>query len=136
PRRSGGFVAVTSLTATTPEQTASAGEALGRTLGPGDVVALYGELGAGKTCFVQGLVRGLGGPPQAASPPGSRGGGRPASSGGWSAVSASPRRRRAPPSCSSTSTADACRSITSTPTAPAGWRSWWIWGCWIWSVGG
>jgi tRNA threonylcarbamoyladenosine biosynthesis protein TsaE len=61
-------VAVTSLTATTPEQTATAGEALGRTLGPGDVVALYGELGTGKTCFVQGLVRGLGVTTQATSP--------------------------------------------------------------------
>jgi tRNA threonylcarbamoyladenosine biosynthesis protein TsaE len=61
-------VAVTSLSATTPEQTASAGEALGRTLGPGDVVALYGDLGAGKTCFVQGLVRGLGVTTQATSP--------------------------------------------------------------------
>jgi tRNA threonylcarbamoyladenosine biosynthesis protein TsaE len=46
-------------TTTTPEQTAAVGEALGRTLAAGDVVALYGELGAGKTCFVQGLVRGL-----------------------------------------------------------------------------
>jgi tRNA threonylcarbamoyladenosine biosynthesis protein TsaE len=44
---------------TTPEATAAVGEALGRTLGASDVVALYGELGAGKTCFVQGLVRGL-----------------------------------------------------------------------------
>ncbi len=61
-------MAVTSLSATTPEQTASAGEALGRTLGPGDVVALYGDLGAGKTCFVQGLVRGLGVTTQATSP--------------------------------------------------------------------
>jgi tRNA threonylcarbamoyladenosine biosynthesis protein TsaE len=61
-------VAVTSLSATTPEQTASAGEALGRTLGPGDVVALYGDLGAGKTCFVQGLVRGLDVTTQATSP--------------------------------------------------------------------
>ena len=49
----------TSLTTTTPEQTAACGAALGRTLGAGDVVALYGELGSGKTCFVQGLVRGL-----------------------------------------------------------------------------
>lgn len=47
------------LTAATPEETAAAGEALGRTLGPGDVVALYGELGAGKTCFTQGLAGGL-----------------------------------------------------------------------------
>jgi tRNA threonylcarbamoyladenosine biosynthesis protein TsaE len=61
-------VAVTSLSATTPEETASAGEALGRTLGPGDMVALYGDLGAGKTCFVQGLVRGLGVTTQATSP--------------------------------------------------------------------
>jgi tRNA threonylcarbamoyladenosine biosynthesis protein TsaE len=52
-------VPVTRLTAATPEDTAAAGAALGRTLGPGDVVALYGELGAGKTCFTQGLVRGL-----------------------------------------------------------------------------
>ena len=49
----------TRRTAATPEETAAAGEALGRTLGASDVVALYGELGAGKTCFVQGLVRGL-----------------------------------------------------------------------------
>lgn len=49
----------TSRTAATPGATATAGEALGRTLGAGDVVALYGELGAGKTCFVQGLARGL-----------------------------------------------------------------------------
>ena len=49
----------TSRTAATPEETAAAGAALGRTLGAGDVVALYGELGAGKTCFIQGLARGL-----------------------------------------------------------------------------
>jgi tRNA threonylcarbamoyladenosine biosynthesis protein TsaE len=56
------------LTSATPEATAAAGEALGRSLGPGDVVALYGELGAGKTCFVQGLVRGLGVTGRATSP--------------------------------------------------------------------
>jgi tRNA threonylcarbamoyladenosine biosynthesis protein TsaE len=52
-------VSDTRRTTTTPETTAALGEALGRTLEAGDVVALYGELGAGKTCFVQGLVRGL-----------------------------------------------------------------------------
>lgn len=43
-----------------PEETEALGEALAALLGPGDVVALDGELGAGKTCFVRGLARGLG----------------------------------------------------------------------------
>lgn len=43
-----------------PEETEAAGEALGRALGPGDVVGLCGELGAGKTCFVRGVARALG----------------------------------------------------------------------------
>ena len=50
------------------ETTEAAGERLGATLGPGAVVALTGELGAGKTCFVQGLVRGLGASVRATSP--------------------------------------------------------------------
>ena len=58
----------TSVISTTPEGTAASGAALGRTLGPGDVVALYGELGSGKTCFVQGLVRGHDVTTQATSP--------------------------------------------------------------------
>jgi tRNA threonylcarbamoyladenosine biosynthesis protein TsaE len=49
-----------SLTTRSPEETEAAGARLGATLGPGDVVALTGELGAGKTVFVQGLVRALG----------------------------------------------------------------------------
>jgi tRNA threonylcarbamoyladenosine biosynthesis protein TsaE len=49
----------TLLTAT-PEQTRAWGRALGERAGPGTVVALSGELGAGKTCFVQGLGEGLG----------------------------------------------------------------------------
>lgn len=36
------------------------GEALGGLLMAGDVVLLEGELGAGKTTFVQGIARGLG----------------------------------------------------------------------------
>lgn len=58
----------TNRTTTTAEETEAAGEALGRTLGAGDVVALYGELGTGKTCFVQGLARGLGVAARATSP--------------------------------------------------------------------
>ena len=33
---------------------------LARDLAPGDFLALCGDLGSGKTCFVQGLARGLG----------------------------------------------------------------------------
>ncbi|MBK7877559.1 MAG: tRNA (adenosine(37)-N6)-threonylcarbamoyltransferase complex ATPase subunit type 1 TsaE [Planctomycetes bacterium] len=40
--------------------TEALGEALGRALPPGAFVALDGELGSGKTCFVRGLARGLG----------------------------------------------------------------------------
>jgi len=61
-------VPATSVRSTTPDATAAAGEALARTLGPGDVVALYGELGSGKTCLVQGLARGLGVEAPATSP--------------------------------------------------------------------
>ena len=43
-----------------PEDTQAIGERLGARLGAGAVVACTGELGAGKTCFLQGLARGLG----------------------------------------------------------------------------
>lgn len=36
------------------------GRQLARTLKPGDVVALSGDLGAGKTCLVKGIAAGLG----------------------------------------------------------------------------
>src|SRR5947207_4259598 len=41
------------------EETRALGEALGRRLGPGDVVCLQGPLGAGKTTLAQGIARGL-----------------------------------------------------------------------------
>jgi tRNA threonylcarbamoyladenosine biosynthesis protein TsaE len=43
-----------------PDATRALGEKLGALLEPGDVLLLSGELGAGKTTFVQGLARGLG----------------------------------------------------------------------------
>ena len=48
------------LRAATPEDTGAIGGALAAFLQPGDAVALTGELGAGKTTFVQGVARGLG----------------------------------------------------------------------------
>ena len=48
------------VVARSAEETQALGERLGARLGPGDVVACIGELGAGKTCFIQGLARGLG----------------------------------------------------------------------------
>jgi tRNA threonylcarbamoyladenosine biosynthesis protein TsaE len=42
------------------DETVAVGERLARTLQPGAVVLLYGQLGAGKTAFVRGLARGLG----------------------------------------------------------------------------
>ena len=43
-----------------PEETKGLGKTIGSQLVPGDVVALIGELGTGKTCFTQGLAIGLG----------------------------------------------------------------------------
>ena len=51
------------------DETGNVGELLARTLRPGDVVLLYGELGAGKTAFVRGLARGLGAKPDDVSSP-------------------------------------------------------------------
>lgn len=42
------------------EETIKVGEELASKLRPGSVVALYGEMGAGKTCFIKGVCRGLG----------------------------------------------------------------------------
>ncbi|NLG78860.1 MAG: tRNA (adenosine(37)-N6)-threonylcarbamoyltransferase complex ATPase subunit type 1 TsaE [Firmicutes bacterium] len=43
-----------------PRDTRRLGEALGKLLDPGDVVCIEGQLGAGKTVFVQGVAAGMG----------------------------------------------------------------------------
>ena len=43
-----------------PARTEAVGEALGKRLTPGTVIAYRGDLGAGKTAFTRGLARGLG----------------------------------------------------------------------------
>lgn len=48
--------------------TEALGERLGALWPPGALLALEGELGAGKTCFVRGFARGLGCPEPVASP--------------------------------------------------------------------
>ena len=48
------------LLAKSVEETQRFGERLGALLQPGDVVALLGELGSGKTTLIQGLAKGLG----------------------------------------------------------------------------
>ena len=53
----------------TEAATSRLGETLARTLVAGDVVLLYGDLGAGKTAFVRGLARGLGANPDDVSSP-------------------------------------------------------------------
>jgi tRNA threonylcarbamoyladenosine biosynthesis protein TsaE len=48
------------ITTHSEEQTAAVGHDLAASLAAGDVVLLYGDLGAGKTAFVRGLAEGLG----------------------------------------------------------------------------
>ena len=60
---------MTEILSASEDDTASAGETLGRTLRPGEVVLLHGALGAGKTAFVRGLARGLDADPDEVSSP-------------------------------------------------------------------
>jgi len=43
-----------------PEETFNAGKMLGAKAKPGNVIALFGELGSGKTVIAKGVARGLG----------------------------------------------------------------------------
>jgi len=56
------------ITSRGADETRRLGEALGTRLEPGDVVALRGELGAGKTALAQGIGAGLGVTGTVASP--------------------------------------------------------------------
>ncbi len=49
-----------SLVSSSADQTRRIGEAMGAFCREGDLLALIGPLGAGKTCFVRGLAAGLG----------------------------------------------------------------------------
>jgi len=51
------------------EETEALGLALGRRLRAGDVVALFGELGAGKTRLIRGIAEGLGHDPSVVQSP-------------------------------------------------------------------
>ena len=52
----------------TQEELDTEGEALGRSLRPGELVTFEGELGAGKTTFIKAVARGLGVVAPATSP--------------------------------------------------------------------
>ena len=51
-----------------PEQTRRVGRRLGEVLETGDVICLQGDLGAGKTTFVQGIAQGWGSVDSVSSP--------------------------------------------------------------------
>jgi tRNA threonylcarbamoyladenosine biosynthesis protein TsaE len=57
------------LTTRSEAQTGALGEAIGALLIPGDLLALHGELGAGKTRLVRGVARGAGADERAVSSP-------------------------------------------------------------------
>jgi len=54
------FKIPTIITSFSPEETQMAGKCLSNYLKEGDIVALRGTLGAGKTCFIKGIAKGLG----------------------------------------------------------------------------
>lgn len=58
-----------SLSTHSVEETLDLGARLGRAAVPGEVIALFGGLGAGKTVLAKGIMRGLGGNPDAVTSP-------------------------------------------------------------------
>ncbi len=48
------------FTTSSPEETEALGEKIGRRLQRGDILTFKGELGAGKTCMIRGIAKGLG----------------------------------------------------------------------------
>lgn len=57
------------LLLSSPSETESFGNAIGRLLRGGEVLALIGDLGAGKTALVRGIVAGLGAPAASVTSP-------------------------------------------------------------------
>jgi tRNA threonylcarbamoyladenosine biosynthesis protein TsaE len=58
--RKHGMKACVAIVSASPEETEALAVRIGAAARPGDVIALTGELGAGKTAFVRGLAAGLG----------------------------------------------------------------------------
>ncbi len=56
------------ITTTSPEETEKLGERIAEKLNGGEVIALFGGMGMGKTAFTRGLSRGLGIPNGVSSP--------------------------------------------------------------------
>jgi tRNA threonylcarbamoyladenosine biosynthesis protein TsaE len=54
------FDKTVTITSHTPRQTEQIGSLLGSMLAKGDIIALCGELGTGKTTLVRGMARGIG----------------------------------------------------------------------------
>jgi tRNA threonylcarbamoyladenosine biosynthesis protein TsaE len=57
------------ITTRSEDETTEVGRRLAKTLAPGSVVLLVGDLGAGKTALVRGLAEGLGVAPEEVSSP-------------------------------------------------------------------
>ena len=62
------FECISRVVTHTESETERFGEKFGRTLEPGDVAAITGELGSGKTCLIRGICRGLGVKERVSSP--------------------------------------------------------------------